>query len=183
VAANKRRFLAGCEENNIPAPRLLSEDQCISTLEEGKVLLIRTPSSFGGKGIKVVRGTEEFHGIPLNHMAVQFFPKETEFRAHVWGDEIIFLTQKRSKRGVERERDQKLVWSHSNGYVHCRQDVECPDGLEELAIKSVKMCGLHFGAVDIMLNKDGVLRVLEVNTAPGLTGQVLDKYLEVIREI
>ena len=47
------------------------------------------------------------------------------------------------------------------------------------AIKAVELCGLYFGAVDMIWNaykKQGY--VLEINTAPGLEGQTVENYAE-----
>jgi hypothetical protein len=180
-ASNKIRFLQKMERDNIPAPTLLDESQCMSLLSESKKILLRTPFGFGGRGITIVSTPDQFNGISGDKFAVRFFPKSAEFRVHVWKGEVIHLTQKRAARGRERDVQERCVWSHSNGWVHCRNGVEEPDGLRQLAINAVNACSLDFGAVDVMLNRDGALRVLEVNTAPGVSGQVADAYVEAIR--
>lgn len=180
-ASNKIRFLDLMQENDIPAPIMLSSGECLDLLEDGKKVMIREPASFGGRGITIIKTLEEFDGIPFGKFAVQFFPKKSEFRAHVWDGKVIALTQKRARKDTVRLPDQRYVWNHSNGWVHCRDNVEEPEGIKGLAISAVTLCGLDFGAVDIMLNSDGELRVLEVNTAPGISGKVLDSYVEAIK--
>lgn len=182
-ASNKIRFLNLCEENDIPAPRILSSTECEELLNDGKKILIRDPQNFGGRGIDVIRDASEFTGIPNGKFAVRFFPKRTEYRVHVFNGQAIATTQKRARRETERTDDQRYIWNHSNGWVHCRDNVEHVDGLEELAIRAVEVTGLDFGAVDLMLNRDGELRVLEVNTAPGIDGQMVDAYVEAIRNV
>ena len=45
------------------------------------------------------------------------------------------------------------------------------------------MCGLDFGAVDVLWNeRQQKAYVCEVNTAPGLEGITLDNYLKEIKE-
>jgi glutathione synthase/RimK-type ligase-like ATP-grasp enzyme len=180
LAADKERFLLRCAYRDIPAPRLLDNDECMDLLKDGKKVLIREPNSFGGRGITVVRSPDAFNRIPPGKIAVRFFPKEAEYRAHVWQNRVILLTQKRARRDTTRSDDQRFIWNHTNGWVHCREDVDKPEGIDQLAIDAVNVCNLDFGAVDIMLNKDGVLRVLEVNTAPGIEGQALAAYSEAI---
>jgi len=47
-------------------------------------------------------------------------------------------------------------------------------------LASVMALGLDFGAVDIVYNEnDNKAYVLEINTAPGLSGTTLEKYVEV----
>jgi len=181
-AADKINFLSLMEDNNIQAPRLLTHEECMHALREGNKILIREPRGFGGKGIDVIRSPDAFNGIPRGKFAVKFYPKRHEYRAHVWRGEVIALTQKKARRGTERSNEQRLIWNHANGWVHCRENVEEPEGIRGLASQSVNLCGLDFGAVDLMLNRDDTLRVLEVNTAPGVDGQVKDAYIEVIRE-
>jgi len=47
----------------------------------------------------------------------------------------------------------------------------------------MKTCDLDFGAVDVVFNsKEKLAYVLEINTAPGLTGSTLDGYVERLRK-
>ena len=180
-ASDKIKFLSLMEERGLHAPRMLTDEECMSLLQDGKKVLVREPRGFGGRGITVVRSPDAFNGIPRGKFAVRFFPKESEFRVHVWRGEAIGLTQKRARRDTERSETDRLIWNHGNGWIHCREDVVEPDGIRDLAIASVRATGLDFGAVDLMLNKDGVLRVLEVNTAPGVDGQIAEAYVQAIR--
>ena len=41
--------------------------------------------------------------------------------------------------------------------------------------------GLDFGAVDLLLTSDLRVMVLEVNSAPGLSGSTLSKYVEAFK--
>ena len=50
------------------------------------------------------------------------------------------------------------------------------------AQNAVEALGLDFGAVDIILGKNGIWYVLEVNTACGLEGTTLEKYCEQFRK-
>jgi D-alanine-D-alanine ligase-like ATP-grasp enzyme len=48
---------------------------------------------------------------------------------------------------------------------------------------AIKSLGLDFGAIDMIYNeRRNQYYVLEVNTACGLTGTTLDKYVEVFKE-
>jgi D-alanine-D-alanine ligase-like ATP-grasp enzyme len=56
--------------------------------------------------------------------------------------------------------------------------------VEVQALLAIEACGLDFGAVDIIFNeRKQTAFVLEVNTAPGLTGQTVAGYVERFKEI
>jgi D-alanine-D-alanine ligase-like ATP-grasp enzyme len=50
--------------------------------------------------------------------------------------------------------------------------------MTEHSISAVNTLGLDFGAVDLIVAKDGRVYVLEVNTAPGIEGITLEKYVK-----
>jgi D-alanine-D-alanine ligase-like ATP-grasp enzyme len=53
-----------------------------------------------------------------------------------------------------------------------------------MACDAIINLGLDFGAVDIIYNeKNNRWVVLEVNTAPGLSGETLNRYVEMIKEL
>lgn len=54
------------------------------------------------------------------------------------------------------------------------------EAMRKLAHRSVKALGLTFGAVDIGEKNDGTFLVLEVNRAPGIEGNSVEKYAEEI---
>jgi D-alanine-D-alanine ligase-like ATP-grasp enzyme len=66
--------------------------------------------------------------------------------------------------------------------VFCREDIEEPADLRDVALQAVKALDLHFGAVDIIWNKkDNKCYVLEVNTAPGVEGTSTEIYADSIK--
>jgi glutathione synthase/RimK-type ligase-like ATP-grasp enzyme len=99
---------------------------------------------------------------------------------HVFGQTVIDIQQKRKKRGYENERDTRIR-NMANGYVYCRDGITPPDSIDALAVRAVRACGYHYGAVDIVFNaKNNRLAVLEVNSRPGLLGTTLDKYSDAL---
>jgi glutathione synthase/RimK-type ligase-like ATP-grasp enzyme len=56
------------------------------------------------------------------------------------------------------------------------------DLMKKLALRAVKAFGLTFGAIDLASNPDGVLKVLEVNRAPGIEGSTIDAYVKAINK-
>jgi glutathione synthase/RimK-type ligase-like ATP-grasp enzyme len=99
-----------------------------------------------------------------------------EYRVHIIGGELIDLTAKALRRGGQASE----VQNRYNGYVYARDTIQIPDGVREglidLGIRAVSSLGLIFGAVDILRNTNDELKVLEVNSAPGIMGIALEKY-------
>lgn len=116
--------------------------------------------------------------------------KRTEFRIHVVNGKVILSQVKLRKEGhAENPASNTIVRNVASGWVYGVNTVEEAAGIaeaREAAIEAVKLCGLDFGAVDIVY-KDDTKRafVLEINTAPGLAdeGSALDAYTGAFKEI
>ena len=71
------------------------------------------------------------------------------------------------------------IRNHKNGWVYAREGITIPDDLEQQAFNTMQALGLKFGAVDLIWNEhENKSYVLEVNTAPGLVGTTLSKYVD-----
>lgn len=137
----------------------------------GTILLARSLlSGHSGQGITVVRSGER---IPEGtKLVVQYVKKKAEYRAHVINGEVVLLVQKRKRNGVEQTRDQELIRSCDNGWVHaCNNVDEPPATLKPMCVKAVAALGLDFGAVDVIVDQSNTPVILEVNTAPGIEGE------------
>jgi glutathione synthase/RimK-type ligase-like ATP-grasp enzyme len=130
----------------------------------------------GGKGIQIVNPDDDV-GVPAAPLYVQYVKKQHEYRVHIKGNKIFDIQQKRRK--LDNENPNYQVRNHENGWVFCRDDLSYRDDLLDIAVASVGKFGLDFGAVDVIYNEHYDKHyVLEVNTAPGLEGTTLNKYLE-----
>lgn len=106
----------------------------------------------------------------------KYVKKTSEYRVHVFGEDVVQVDRKARSRSVPDEQVNWRVRNHSNGFIYER-NVDCPDDVKTQAILAVQMCGLDFGAVDVIYNNHhGLAYVLEVNTAPGLEGVTLENY-------
>lgn len=107
-----------------------------------------------------------------------------EFRLHVVNGQVIDRQQKRKRRDDDDElRANPYIRSHANGWVFCREGIECYDELDQAAKDAVEALGLDFGAVDCARCSDGRVCVYEVNTAPGLEGTTLQSYARAFRAV
>lgn len=111
----------------------------------------------------------------------RYFKHKEEYRVHIFRREVIDVQQKR-KRSGHQDVDYKIR-SHKNGWVYCRQNVRAPIEVLTEAFKAVEAIGLDFGAVDVGWNiEKKEAKVFEVNTAPGITGTTLEKYVEAFKD-
>lgn len=100
---------------------------------------------------------------------------------HVFNGAIIDVQRKMRNRDVPDEQVNWMVRNHSNGFIFGREGVSLPSTATQLCIDAVAELGLDFGAVDLIWNEHSdTYYVLEINTAPGLTGTTLEKYAEAI---
>ena len=97
-----------------------------------------------------------------------------EYRVHVFQGEVI-LYQKKSRRVDEEtgevitaEGEDADVRNLASNWIYRTGNLNRLDRVEALAIDAIDALGLDFGAVDIIMDIDGNVYVLEINSAPGL---------------
>lgn len=129
-------------------------------------------SGHSGAGISIV----DSGSLPTCPLYVKYIPKEKEFRVHVFKGQVIDVQQKRLRGDYTGVVDKQVRNVHT-GWVYCRDNIQQPDGMADMAIQTVSTLGLDFGAVDIIYSKTkNKFWVLEVNTAPGLEGHSIEIY-------
>ncbi len=102
---------------------------------------------------------------------------------HARNGEVLDVQRKARKKEVP---DEQVTWKIRNlagGFIFARGDCNPEEGVKEQAVKAVDALGLDFGAVDIIYTKKKEVLVLEVNTACGLVGTTLDKYVEAFNDL
>lgn len=145
---------------------------------DAKVVCRTLLTSHSGNGIIVAESENELVRAPLY---TRYVKKSAEYRVHIVRGSIIDVQRK--IRDPEREPTDWRVRSHANGFIFVRNDVELPADAETQALSAFRASGLDFGAVDVVFNeRSGLAYVLEINTAPGLTGTTVDNYARVFRE-
>lgn len=165
--------------NGLPAlPFTTTKEKAESWLQEGSVVFARKlMRASEGKGIHVCNPGEILCQAPVYTL---YRKKKREFRVHVYQDQIISVLEKRKRKGFEGTVDTKIR-NTANGYVFCSQDVVEPPGIRELALKASQVTNSMFKGVDIGFNeKLNELFVIEVNSAPGIAGSNIGRYIEVI---
>lgn len=147
---------------------------------DGKVVFGRRYlNSSCGKGILIFEGFESVVPCPVYTV---YKKKKREFRVHVFKDTIVSVVEKRKKTGWTDQRETK-VRNLANGYIFCQQVENEPAGLRELALKAAAVSPSDFRGVDIGYNeKNDDLFIIEVNSAPGITGSNINKYVQGITQ-
>lgn len=138
-----------------------------------------------GHGIVVVEKGGQ--GYPLVGCPVytKYKPKKREFRVHVFKDKVVTIVEKKRKKDWNGEQKDTKIRNLANGYVFC-QEIELSDGLRErihqTALAASRVSTSDFRGVDLGYNeKKDDLFVIEVNSAPGIEGTNVNKYVEVIK--
>lgn len=171
------------KENNIPALEFTTHElTAASWVEAGSVVFgrkILTGSC--GKGIVVIENLEDFVPCPVY---TKYKKKKREFRVHVFKDEVVSVTEKKRRKEFDGERDTKIR-NLANGYVFVQAVENEPEGLRSLAIQAAQVSPSDFRGVDIGYNKlKDELFVIEVNSAPGIQGSNVNKYLnEMVKHV
>jgi len=118
--------------------------------------------------------------IPEVPVYTKYAKKKREFRVHVFKGQVVAVVEKKRKAGWEGQRDTKIR-NLANGYVFVQNVQNEPEGVRELAIRASKVSNSDFAGVDIGYNEQkDQLFVIEVNSAPGITGSNIGAYVETI---
>lgn len=154
-----------------------SHEEACAWIEDGHTVLARRLTRASeGKGIVIAETTE---ALPMAPVYTKYLKKKKEFRVHVFKEKVVSVLEKRRKKGVYN--GESKIRNTANGYVFCRENVEEPEGIRELALKAGKVTDSHFKGVDIGYNeKLNHLFVIEVNSAPGMEGSTIKDYAEAI---
>lgn len=117
--------------------------------------------------------TDTLPELPHAELYTRGVKNHGEYRVHVMDEEVI-LYQKKSRRVdedgnvVTAEGEAADVRNLASNWVYRTGNLKRLERIEQLAIEAIKSVGLTFGAVDIIMDEDGEVYVLEVNSAPGL---------------
>jgi len=161
--------------------RLLSEhsdwDAVIAVLG-GKAMVkpVREGSSLGMTIAESAAQLEQAYSTAVAHdgaVIAESWLSGREFTVGILGEEALPVIELRT---------QEEFYNYEAKYISSETQYVCPAPLEaveykamqELAMEAFYSLGCRgWGRVDLMQTEDGVLQLLEVNTAPGMTGHSL----------
>lgn len=197
IASNKLEFfkkiinynqgVRGLDQVTIPRV-IFSIHDAREFFDAGYLLVCRTIlNGHSGAGIVLVDPKKDtLADIPDCKLYVVYQPKKSEYRIHVLRGEVVDIQKKVRRLETPDDQVNWLIRNHDNGFNYARNDVaeNVPKSVLDNSTKAVLACGLDFGAVDVIYNeKQGKSFVLEINTAPGLTGETLEGYRKRFEEL
>lgn len=116
--------------------------------------------------------------------------KRREYRVHVFNSKILGVYEKEPISLVEGqprnfETLPKLFKSDTCRFVRCditQEGARVNSAAQALCISAVNSLGLLFGGVDLVRDKNGQFFIVEVNSAPGLNGLNVERWVDAIQE-
>ncbi len=180
TAANKLKFFNKINEvGGVRVPETTTEIAVVQDwLRNGSAVVCRTVLN-GNSGAGIVLHDAGYEGeITKAPLYVKYVPKKQEYRIHVRDGNVVDIQRKARRKDTPDDQVNWKIRNHDNGFIFARnEDIECPQDVKDQAVAAVVACGLDFGAVDVIFNdKAKQAYVLEINTAPGLSGTTLDGY-------
>lgn len=183
-ASNKLETFKALSAAGVSVPEW-TEEMLIAaewSAKEHDVVARKKLNGHSGEGIEIITG-EQFANpagfdYPIAPLYTKYLKKKEEYRIHVFQGEAFFVQRKARKLDVPKEDVNWKVRNLAGGFIFANVGVEVPDVARNEACNAVAALALDFGAVDIILGTDGKYYVLEINTACGLEGTTLDKYVE-----
>ena len=158
-------------------------------LENGNSVVVRELlCASAGRGMSIINKNlwKELGKPPIVQKAplyTRYFRKDREIRVHLFNGTLVALAEKLRRQG---EPADYWIRSHDRGWIFA--DLERRAFDEELLLHILRNCAialraldLDFGAIDVGIKSDGTYKFFEVNTAPGLTGQTLEKWAKLIK--
>ena len=179
--SNKLRFFEAMVGENAPRVPQWTADRTEASrwiLEDGAMVCARTVlNGHSAEGLVILERGVDFVTAPLY---TKYVPKKEEWRVHIHNGTVIDL-QRKIKRSDMEVADWR-VRNHDNGFIYARNvDAPNPD-IPAQALRAMALSGLDFGAVDVIFNQQqGRAFVLEINSAPGLSGQTVENYATAFR--
>lgn len=166
-------------------PYTTDRAQADAWLQSGEVVYQReTLTGHSGEGIttiSVALGNQNaLRGAPLYTKGIS--GQRREWRIHVFKGVITYVQVKRRANGFQENPDYREdVRNHHTGWIYATENINPTDAVLRNAVNAVAALGLDFGAVDIISRQDSAW-VLEVNTAPGLSGTNLETFTRNVAE-
>lgn len=186
VASNKVATFKALTEHDVRAvPSFFDKESAAKFLQGkvGRVVYCRTKVvGSQGEGIVVAHTVDELVDAQL-YTGGLLDKGRKEFRVHVFNGKVLHVQQKRRRNGYKEDPNfSDEIRNIKGGWIFGILDVNIAEETKDTCIAAVAALGLDFGAVDVLQTPNGKGWVLEVNTACGLEGTTIDRYVAAIEE-
>lgn len=174
-----RKYLPEWTTSRATARQWLERTNPYGTFKQAVVCRTLTRAN-SGRGIVFADTPNEVVPAPLYTL---YKPKQSEFRIHVHSRfGIMDIQQKRRRNNAsDTNSTSEFIRSWNNDWIFARENVKCPERVQEVAELAISRLGLDFGAVDIGYHSICGIGLYEVNTAPGIEGQTLTNYVNAFK--
>lgn len=170
-------------KHHVPTPQFTDDpDVAVSWLTSGHLVIGRTAHHRGGSGLSAISspsGVEWSRRQGATHW-LKRVDAIHEYRVHVVAGKVIKTSEKLGGAGWVRAKANGWTFRSPTTTFEERAPVRLA------ARRAVRSLGLDFGAVDVLVDRDGGVYTLEVNTAPSVadpTSTTFDRYVEAITAI
>lgn len=179
LASNKLRAFEAFQQAGLSTVPWTT-DREVAKQWPGLIFARHSLTGHSGEGIEQYDAeTNPIQRFPEAPLYTKYVKKTYECRIHIFKGRMIDAQIKRKVRDAEEVNN--AVRNIHTGWVYCREDFTPTQECIDLAIQAVQATQLDFGAVDIIYNRHyNQYYLLEVNTAPGLTGTTLTNYANAI---
>lgn len=180
-ASNKRSALGCLATFRIAHPEFCTtREEAQTMLDNGYIVVARAIlNGNSGEGI-TLHGGEYTDPLPNVPLYTRYLPKTDEYRIHIVKGNVI-LCQRKALRSDFEGTPNWRIRNLDNGFIFEQNnpDTVFPECVIQQALGAVHALGLDFGAVDVVYHRTfNTAHVLEVNTAPGMSGTTPQKYVE-----
>lgn len=183
LSVNKIDSFTLFKKHGVQTPRWTrSAEVANEWLEDGHWVCCRQEvEGMDGSGLVLAKTPKEL--VPAK-LYTRFIPQEKEFRVYIFDGKMIdVLEKRRDAEALKAGKVDENIRTETNNWVFCRTGVHPPKDCEQVASEAIKALGLTFGGVDVIQSKkDGKTYVLETNTAPGIGGTTVTRFVEAIKK-
>lgn len=191
VAGNKLLTFGTLSPARVSIPQFTQHrEEAINWIEGGTTVVARRVlTGHSGQGVVILQRGDDFVEAPLY---TKYIPKDREYRLHIVKNrqgEYVVVDVQRKVKDPEREVTDWKVRSHDNGFIFIRTSEDgrsyreaVEPQVRDQALLAMRSLNLDFGAVDMIWNrKAGCAYCLEINSAPGITGETINTYENALR--
>lgn len=173
---NKLEMLTVLKAASIPTPEFgTCPEQSAEFMDRSGNFYIRSKLGVVRYGNDYSIATDQYYSKPIKY-------KRREYRVHVFNGKVIGLYEKIPNDPIPENRP-KLFKSNTCKFVRSDPTISRVDPVtQQICIAAVQSLGLLFGGVDLIRDKNGLFFITEVNSAPGLNSQMIERYVNEIKE-
>ena len=182
--SNKLSFFQIMDDTDVRIPEwTTSYDEAAVWAQQSVVVGRRVLNGHSAAGVEIYENMRNVLDTSPCPLYTKYVKKAAEYRIHFAFGEIIDIQRK--IKDPNREVTDWKVRNHANGFIFVRNGVAdaLPVDVRDQSNLCIQEAGLDFGAIDIIYNASQQhAYVLEINTAPGITGETVRSYHDAFQQ-